>query len=114
MLLFTKLPLHDDHINTGYPVRPRQDIQRLIGIGNGGKELHIFLFGKQRPQLLDAQLWTDGEDAQKSWLRAASLGGRPAGMRRSRWSLHTMWFGLLSSLYEAADNKQPLLSVLLC
>ncbi len=63
MLLFTKLSLHDDHINAGYPVRPRQDIQRLIGVGNGRKELHIFLFREQRSQLLDTQLWTNGEDA---------------------------------------------------
>src|SRR2546421_9431776 len=97
MLLFTKLPLHDDYINTGYPVCPGQDIQGLIGIGNGGEELHIFLFGKQRSQLLDAQLWTDGEDAQKSWLREVSLGCRSTGMRRSRWLLHTERINSLSS-----------------
>ena len=114
MLLFTKLPLHDDYINTGYPVCPGQDIQGLIGIGNGGEELHIFLFGKQRSQLLDAQLWTDGEDAQKSWLRVVSLGCRPTGMRGSRWSLHTLRFYSLPDWYEAGDNKQFLLSVSVC
>ena len=114
MLLFTKLPLHDDYINTGHPVCPGQDIQGLIGIGNGGEELHIFLFGKQRSQLLDAQLWTDGEDAQKSWLRVVSLGCRPTGMRGSRWSLHTLRFYSLPIGYQVVDNKRSLLSFSVC
>src|SRR2546421_12235584 len=100
MLLFTKLPLHDDYINTGYPVCPGQDIQGVIGIGNGGEEVHIFLFGKQRSQLLDAQLWTDGEAAPKPWLRAVWRGCRATGLRGRRWSLHTLRFYSLPNGYQ--------------